>query len=141
MTSYSYFDQTPNPAWPPPSLFLPLQPERIKDVNNWNPIAGSGPVPWRQAPSLFNASTNQNELQHKAPFPETTVSIDRLSLSERPFALLSDNNRKDSCETLMNGKLKIGVPGTLENGYAGTDIYLPHIKNFSTGNILDLIIS
>ncbi|XP_006347122.2 B3 domain-containing protein Os07g0563300 isoform X3 [Solanum tuberosum] len=96
-----------------------ILPERIKDVNNWNPIAGSGPVPWRQAPSLFNASTNQNELQHKAPFPETTVSIDRLSLSERPFALLSDNNRKDSGEKLMNGKLKIGVPGTLENGYAG----------------------
>lgn len=115
------FILTPNPAWPPPSLFLPLQPERIKDVNNWNPIAGSGPVPWRQAPSLFNGSTNQNELQHKAPFPEATVSIDRLSLGERPFALLSDNNRKDSCEKLMNGKLKIGVPGTPEDGYAGSN--------------------
>ncbi|XP_010316688.1 B3 domain-containing protein Os07g0563300 isoform X3 [Solanum lycopersicum] len=98
-----------------------ILPERIKDVNNWNPIAGSGPVPWRQAPSLFNGSTNQNELQHKAPFPEATVSIDRLSLGERPFALLSDNNRKDSCEKLMNGKLKIGVPGTPEDGYAGSN--------------------
>ncbi|MCD7456011.1 hypothetical protein HAX54_030438 [Datura stramonium] len=113
------FILTPNPAWPPPSLFLPLQPERIKDVNNWNPIAGSGPVPWRQAPSLFNGSAIQNELQHKAPFPDATGSIDRLCLYERPSASSSDNNRKDSCEMLMTGKLKIGVPGILENGYAG----------------------
>ncbi|KAK4361052.1 hypothetical protein RND71_020004 [Anisodus tanguticus] len=113
------FILTPNPAWPPPSLFLPLQPERIKDVNNWNPIAGSGPVPWRQAPSLFNGSAIQNELQHKPPFLDATGSIDRLSLGERPSASSSDNNRKDSCEKLMNGNLKIGVPGTLENGYAG----------------------
>ncbi|PHT90595.1 hypothetical protein T459_05708, partial [Capsicum annuum] len=113
------FILTPNPAWPPPSFFLPLQPERIKDVNSWNPIAGSGPVPWRQAPSLFNGSTFQNELQHKVPFPDATGSIDRLSLGERPSASLSEINRKDCCEKLMTGKLKIGVPGTLENGYAG----------------------
>ncbi|KAJ8549633.1 hypothetical protein K7X08_033340 [Anisodus acutangulus] len=96
-----------------------ILPERIKDVNNWNPIAGSGPVPWRQAPSLFNGSAIQNELQHKPPFLDATGSIDRLSLGERPSASSSDNNRKDSCEKLMNGNLKIGVPGTLENGYAG----------------------
>ncbi|XP_060195977.1 B3 domain-containing protein Os07g0563300-like isoform X1 [Lycium barbarum] len=113
------FILTPNPAWPPPSLFLPLQPERIKDVNNWNPIAGSGPVPWRQAPSLFNGSTIQNELQHKASFLEATGSINMLSLGERPSASSSENNIKDSCEKLMNGKLKIGLPGTLENGHAG----------------------
>ncbi|CAN4078211.1 unnamed protein product [Withania somnifera] len=113
------FILTPNPAWPPPSLFLPLQPERIKDVDSWNPIAGSGLVPWRQAPSLFNGSTIQNELQHKPLFPDATGSIDRLSLGERPSASLSDNRRKESCEKLMNGKLQIGVPGTLENGYAG----------------------
>ncbi|MCD7471983.1 hypothetical protein HAX54_012803 [Datura stramonium] len=102
--------------------------------------AGSGPVPWRQAPSLFNGSAIQNELQHKAPFPDATGSIDRLCLYERPSASLPDNNRKDS-EMLMTGKLKIGVPGILENGYAGTDIHLPHIQNFSTGNVLDLLIS
>ncbi|XP_016514249.1 B3 domain-containing protein Os07g0563300 isoform X1 [Nicotiana tabacum] len=113
------FILTPNPAWPPPSLFHPLQPERIKDVNNWNPIAGSGPVPWRQAPSLFNGSAIQNELQPRTPFLDATGSVDRLCLGERPSALSSDNSRKDSCEKLMNGKLKIGVPGTLENGYAG----------------------
>ncbi|KAM3362443.1 B3 domain-containing transcription repressor VAL2 isoform X1 [Capsicum galapagoense] len=132
------FILTPNPAWPPPSFFLPLQPERIKDVNSWNPIAGSGPVPWRQAPSLFNGSTFQNELQHKVPFPDATGSIDRLSLGERPSASLSEINRKDCCEKLMTGKLKIGVPGTLENGYAGTDIHLSHMQNFSTGNVLGL---
>ncbi|CAN4083962.1 unnamed protein product [Withania somnifera] len=127
------FILTPNPAWPPPSFFLPLQPERIKDVNSWNPIAGSGPVPWRQAPSLFNGSAIQNELQHKSPFPDATGSIDRLSLGERPFAS-SENNRKESCEKFMGRKLKIGIPGTLENGYAGLILEEPH-KSCISGSL------
>nr|GMD38905.1 B3 domain-containing protein Os07g0563300 isoform X1 [Ipomoea batatas] len=43
---------TPNLAWPPPSDFLPLQAEGIKDSRSWNPIAGSGPVPSREVQCL-----------------------------------------------------------------------------------------
>nr|GMD74820.1 B3 domain-containing protein Os07g0563300 isoform X1 [Ipomoea batatas] len=43
---------TPNLAWPPPSDFLPLQAEGIKDSRSWNPIAGFGPVPSREVQCL-----------------------------------------------------------------------------------------
>ncbi|KAK2965833.1 hypothetical protein RJ640_001805, partial [Escallonia rubra] len=109
----------PNPAWPPPSNFLPVLPERIKDISvkNWNPIAGSGPVPWLQAPSLFNASSAQSELHPKTPFEvEIPGGIDRLLASERLSASSLDKKKKeDSSERLVNGSLK-GTPATVENG-------------------------
>ncbi|KAK2977126.1 hypothetical protein RJ640_017650 [Escallonia rubra] len=115
------FILTPNPAWPPPSNFLPVLPERIKDISvkNWNPIAGSGPVPWRQAPSLFNASSAQSELHPKMPFEvEIPGGIDRLLASERLSASSLDKKKKeDSSERLVNGSLK-GTPATVENGTA-----------------------
>ncbi|KAK9056338.1 hypothetical protein SSX86_027428 [Deinandra increscens subsp. villosa] len=56
---------TPNPTWPRASHFIHGPAERIRDVssNNWKYVAGSGPVPWRQAPSLLNSLKGQHELQ------------------------------------------------------------------------------
>lgn len=115
--------QTPNPAWPPPSLFLPVVPERIKDlsVKNWSSIAGSGPVPWRQAPSLFNASNAQSELHPRMPFEvEMPGGMDRFLVNDRLSVPSLDKRRKeDSSERLMNGGLKIGPLEILENGTTG----------------------
>ncbi|XP_027111695.1 B3 domain-containing protein Os07g0563300 isoform X2 [Coffea arabica] len=106
------FILTPNPAWPPPSLFLPLQPERIKDISvkNWSPIAGSGPVPWRQAPSLFNGSAIQSELQPRVPTPiefDVSGGVDRLQLNERLSSSLEKKKKEESFERFMNGSLRI----------------------------------
>lgn len=115
--------QTPNPAWPPPSLILPLQPERIKDISakNWSPIAGSGPVPWRQAPSLFNGSGLQSELQSRAPFEfDVSGGLDRIRFNERlSFASMEKRKQEESFEKLMNGSLRIGSSEMLGNGNAG----------------------
>ncbi|KAI7736265.1 LOW QUALITY PROTEIN: hypothetical protein M8C21_022715, partial [Ambrosia artemisiifolia] len=59
---------TPNPTWPSASHSLHGPAERIRDESSkhWRCIAGSDPVPWRQAPSLFNSSSSskgQHELQ------------------------------------------------------------------------------
>ncbi|XP_076959045.1 B3 domain-containing protein Os07g0563300-like [Bidens hawaiensis] len=47
---------TPNTTWPS---------GRINDISSksWRSIAGPCPIPWRQAPSLFNAAKDQPELQ------------------------------------------------------------------------------
>ncbi|KAL3522189.1 hypothetical protein ACH5RR_015023 [Cinchona calisaya] len=113
------FILTPNPAWPPPSLFLPLQPERINDlsVKNWSPIAGSGPVPWRQAPSLFNGSASQSESKPRVSLPvEFGVSggADRLQLNERlSSSSLKKRKKEESFERLINGSLRIHGSGAI----------------------------
>nr|GMC88001.1 B3 domain-containing protein Os07g0563300-like isoform X2 [Ipomoea batatas] len=114
------FILTPNPAWPPPSDFLPLQPEGIKDSRSWTPIAGSGPVPWRQAPSLFNGSVIQTKLQPKTPYGDITGCIDRLHLNERPPVSSLENKRKEeNSGSLLNRSLKSCVSGRLENEHTG----------------------
>ncbi|KAL3519658.1 hypothetical protein ACH5RR_017807 [Cinchona calisaya] len=113
------FILTPNPAWPPPSLFLPLQPERIKDISakNWSSLAGSGPVPWRQAPSLFNGSAIQSDFQSRVPVPlpmpvpvefDVSGGVDRLQLNEKLSSPSLENKKNEECfERLTNGSLRV----------------------------------
>ncbi|CAK9141792.1 unnamed protein product [Ilex paraguariensis] len=113
-------DSTPNPAWPPPSLFLPVQPERIKDlsVKNWSSMAGSGPVPCQQASSLFNGSTTQSELPLRMPFDvDISGGFDKLGFSELlSAASLEIKKQENSYGRLMNGSMKSGVLEIPENG-------------------------
>ncbi|KAJ0017833.1 hypothetical protein Pint_10725 [Pistacia integerrima] len=112
----------PNPSWPP-SLFyqMPL-PERLKDlsVKNWTQLAGSGPVPWRQAPTLFN-SIPQSELHPRVSYEvDLSTSIDRLNAGERLTApSLEKRKIDDFSERLMNGGLKGASRDILENGNTG----------------------
>ncbi|XP_028098731.1 B3 domain-containing protein Os07g0563300-like [Camellia sinensis] len=84
-------------------------------------MAGSGPVPWRQAPSVFSSSAAQSDLQPRMPFEVHIPSgIDRLVSSERPSASSLEKKKvDDSSARLMNGTLKLGTSETLENGNAG----------------------
>ena len=120
--------QTPNPAWPPPSHFLPMLPERIKDLSakSWCQIAGSGPVPWRQAPSLFSSSPSHSDLQPKMPFEVDIPSgIDRLIGIERSSASSLEKKKvDDSSDRLVNGCLKLGSSEIHDNGNAGFDLFL-----------------
>ncbi|CAI9087602.1 OLC1v1021710C1 [Oldenlandia corymbosa var. corymbosa] len=118
------FILTPNPAWPPP-LFLPLQPERIKDLSakNWSPLAGSGPIPWRQAPSLFNGSSVQSEIQPRTPVAiefDVSGGLDRLRLNDKISSTFSDKRKEESFERLVNGSLRIGASEITGGGDSGT---------------------
>ncbi|KAL0012681.1 hypothetical protein SO802_007789 [Lithocarpus litseifolius] len=112
----------PNPAWSTSLCFRsPLQ-ERLKDlsVKNWNQLAGSGPVPWRQAPSLFNSSIPASE-QSRFPY-EVDISggINKLNANDRLSASpLEKKKIEDLSERLMNGNLKLGAREILDNGNAG----------------------
>lgn len=97
-----------NVPWPPP-LFL-------SSVKNWSQLAGSGPVPWRQAPTLFNSSAPQPEF-HSI---DLSTSIDRLGTGDRPyFPSLEKRQVETFSERLMNGGLKVGARDKLEDGHPG----------------------
>ncbi|CAH9059768.1 unnamed protein product [Cuscuta europaea] len=106
------FILTPNPAWPPPSHFPPLQTEGTKESRSWTPIAGSGRVPWRQAPSLFNGGLIQPELQPKTPYIDLTGSTDG-------FHLTDYTRKEDTSGIPLNKSLKSCVPGKPENETTG----------------------
>ncbi|XP_051128420.1 B3 domain-containing protein Os07g0563300-like isoform X2 [Andrographis paniculata] len=85
---------TPNPAWPPPSHFLPSQPETVKDISvkTWSTVANSGQMPWHQAPSLFSGSDTHSRVQQRMPFEiNESGSNDRYhigdKLSTAPFEM------------------------------------------------------
>lgn len=118
--------QTPNPAWPPPLHFLPSQPERIKDlsVKNWSAIVGSGPVPWRQATSLFNGSDVQSTMQLRIPSKiDLSCSIDRYGVCERLSTASPEMKNDCSYGRVVNGKLRHGPSETLQNGNPCYPIY------------------
>ncbi|KAG8385620.1 hypothetical protein BUALT_Bualt03G0064000 [Buddleja alternifolia] len=141
--------KTPNPAWPPPSHFLPSQPERMKDlsVKTWSAIAGSGPVPWRQAPSLFNSSSIQSDVQPKMPFEiDVSGGVNRFCSCERLSTASPETKQERSYERLGNGKLGRVPTESIQNGNAGlkrkeqphisvTDFQQLFPKNESSSNL------
>ena len=83
-------------------------------------MAGSGPVPWRQAPSLFNSSIPASE-QSRFPY-EVDISggINKLNANDRLSASPLDKKKiEDLSERLMNGNLKLGAREIFDNGNAG----------------------
>ncbi|XP_065877879.1 B3 domain-containing protein Os07g0563300 [Euphorbia lathyris] len=102
-----------NTTWMPPFAFH----ERYKDpsVKRWSHIAGSGPVPWRQAPSLFSSSIPHSELH-----PRTLYELGRLNNDERSSSPSIKKGRIDEIsERLITGSLKLATRDALENGHAG----------------------
>lgn len=114
---------TSNPAWPASLCFHAPLPERLKDlsVKNWSQLAGSGPVPWRQAPSLFNSSITSSESQSRLPYEvDISSGINKINASDRLSASpLEKKKIEDLSERLMNGSLKLGAREILDNGNAG----------------------
>ncbi|XVF27721.1 hypothetical protein REPUB_Repub14bG0133000 [Reevesia pubescens] len=112
-----------NSSWQPSWLFHSSLSERLKDysVKGWSQLAGSGPVPWRQAPTLFNSSIPQPELHSRVPYEvDLSSGIDRLNVSERlSTPSLEKKKIEDFSERLMNGPLKPDVRDIHENGNAG----------------------
>ncbi|XP_022720515.1 B3 domain-containing protein Os07g0563300-like isoform X2 [Durio zibethinus] len=112
-----------NTSWPPSLLFHSSLSERFKDYSakGWSQLGGSGPVPWRQAPILFNSLTPQPELHSRVPYEvDLYTGMDRLNVSNRlstPY--LEMKKIDDFSESLMNGTLKLGAHDIHENGDAG----------------------
>ncbi|XP_023517533.1 B3 domain-containing protein Os07g0563300-like isoform X1 [Cucurbita pepo subsp. pepo] len=111
-----------NPVWPPSLLFHSALPDRLKDlsVKNWSQLAGSGPVPWRQAPSMFNSSLPSGELHHRAPYEvDISAALNKLNTSERLPISLEKRKNEDFSERFSNGSLRQCGQDLCENGTAG----------------------
>ncbi|KAK6268863.1 hypothetical protein QUC31_013023 [Theobroma cacao] len=111
-----------NSSWPPSLLFHPPLSERLKDYSakGWSQLAGSGPVPWRQAPSLFNSPISQPEWHSKVCYEvDLSTGIDRLNADRLSTPSLEKKKIEDFSERLMNGTLKLGTRDIHENGNAG----------------------
>ncbi|XP_044460534.1 B3 domain-containing protein Os07g0563300-like isoform X2 [Mangifera indica] len=136
----------PNPSWPPYWFYQMPFCERLKDlsVKNWTHLAGSGPVPWRQAPSLFNSSIPQPELHPRVSYEvDLSTGIDRLNTGERlPIPSLEKRKIEGFSERLMNGGLKGASRDILDNGNTGINcdeqpsacLNKPHQSSSSKGD-------
>ncbi|KVH89592.1 B3 DNA binding domain-containing protein [Cynara cardunculus var. scolymus] len=100
------FILTPNPTWPSASHFLQGPAERIRDISskNWRSISGSGPVPWRQAPSLFNASKVQPEFQSVLGSIDNPLATEQLSSCS-----LGKSTANEPSEKLVNESWQVGA--------------------------------
>lgn len=123
--------QTASPAWPTSILFHASSPDRLKDHPvKLNQLAGSGPVPWRQAPTLFNSCISRPDLQPRSPYEvDGLVISDRLIPRERYTPV-------DFSERLSNGNMKHGPIENFENGNAGDDSPLAYNL---VGTIIDIL--
>ncbi|CAI9755145.1 unnamed protein product [Fraxinus pennsylvanica] len=132
---------TPNPAWPPPPHFLSSEPERMKDIStrNWSTITGSGPIPWRQAPSLFNGSSIQFDSQPRMAFgDDISDGIDRFRICERLSSSFLEKKEESSFGRLIYGKLRSGPFETVEDRNAGLSkegqpnlsVNVSHLRSF-----------
>lgn len=108
--------QTASPAWPTSLSFHASCSDRLKDhPARLNQLAGSGPVPWRQAPTLFSSCVPRPDLQPRPSYDvDESINNDRLMPRER-------YNPLDFPERLMNGNSKHGAIERIENENTGDD--------------------
>ncbi|KAK4795620.1 hypothetical protein SAY86_027946 [Trapa natans] len=108
---------TTSPAWPTSILFHASSPDRPKDhPTKLNQLVGSGPVPWQQAPSLFNSCISRPDLQSISSYEvDGSVISDRLMPHERYMPM-------DFPERHTNGNMKHVPIEKFENGNSGLKI-------------------
>ncbi|KAK4753246.1 hypothetical protein SAY87_022044 [Trapa incisa] len=111
---------TASPAWPTSILFNASSPDKPKDhPAKLNHLAGSGPVPWRQAPALFNSCIPRPDLQPRSPYEiDGSIISDRLMPRERYTPI-------DFPERPTNGNMKHVPIEKFENGNSGLKIEEP----------------
>ncbi|KAL1099656.1 hypothetical protein V6Z11_D05G176300 [Gossypium hirsutum] len=117
-------------SWSPSLIFHSSLSERFKEYSakGWTQLAGSGPVPWRQAPSLFNSPVTQPELHSRVPYEvDLSTGIDRLNVCDRlSTPSLEKKKVEDFSERLMNGTWKPGTRDIHEKGNAGINCEEQH---------------
>lgn len=90
-------------------------------AKNWSSIAATGPVPWRQAPSLFNPESHP-----KLPveFNMPTVTDKLLGSKKVSDSSMDKKENLVFSGRLINGSLKGGASQILENDTSGRFLLL-----------------
>ncbi|KAJ1434793.1 Zinc finger, CW-type [Sesbania bispinosa] len=84
--------------------------ERLRDLSakSWNQLAGSGPVPWKQAPSLFNSASSSDLLPDVPSLVELPNSFDKIYSNERLPASSLEKKNEDLSGISVNWSVKLG---------------------------------
>ncbi|MED6182428.1 hypothetical protein PIB30_028289 [Stylosanthes scabra] len=98
-------------------------PERLRDIpgKNWSQLAGSGPVPWKQAPSLFNSASSSDLLPDVPSLVELPNNIEKRYVIERLPASTVEKKNEDLSGISVNWSVKLGSREMMfMNGKAGS---------------------
>ncbi|XP_068497031.1 B3 domain-containing protein Os07g0563300-like isoform X1 [Phaseolus vulgaris] len=86
-----------NLPWPQSFSLQNRLSDRLRDLSakGWNQLAGSGPVPWKQAPSLFNSASSSDLISDVPSLAELSSSFDKMYCNERLPASALEKKSED----------------------------------------------
>ncbi|KAK7302699.1 hypothetical protein RJT34_13595 [Clitoria ternatea] len=99
-----------NLPWPQPFSLQNRLSDRFRDLSakSWSQLAGSGPVPWKQAPSLFNSASSSDMLPDVPSLVELSNSFDKIYGNERLSASTLEKKNEDLSGISVNWSVKLG---------------------------------
>ncbi|KAF1882487.1 hypothetical protein Lal_00039135 [Lupinus albus] len=114
-----------NPTWSPPFSLQNRLSERLRDLSakSWSQLAGSGPVPWKQAPSLFNSVSSSDLCPDVSPLVGLSNGVDKIYGNERLLASSLEKKNEDLSGISVNWSANFGPREMmLMNGMRNEDI-------------------
>ncbi|KAK7246585.1 hypothetical protein RIF29_41454 [Crotalaria pallida] len=110
-----------NPTWPSSISLQSRLSERFRDLSakSWSQLAGSGPVPWKQAPSLFNSVSSSNLRLDVSPLADLSNGSDKFYGNERLPASSFEKKNEDLTGISVNWSTNFGP--VLMNGMRNED--------------------
>ncbi|XP_027354888.1 B3 domain-containing protein Os07g0563300-like [Abrus precatorius] len=99
-----------NLPWPQSFSLQNRLSDRLRDLSakSWSQLAGSGPVPWKQAPSLFNSASSSDLLPDVPSLVELSNSFDKIYGNERLPASALEKKNEDLTGISVNWSVKLG---------------------------------
>ncbi|WJX22208.1 hypothetical protein P8452_11533 [Trifolium repens] len=99
-----------NLPWPQSLSFQNRLSERYRDISakSWSQLAGSGPVPWKQAPSLFNSASSSDQPPDVHSLGELSNNFDKIYGNERLTTSSLEKKNEDLSGLSANWNAKLG---------------------------------
>ncbi|XP_020221954.1 B3 domain-containing protein Os07g0563300 [Cajanus cajan] len=99
-----------NLPWPQSFSLQSRISDRLRDLSakGWTQLAGSGPVPWKQAPSLFNSASSSDMLPDVPSLVELSNSFDKMYCNERLPSSTLEKKNEDLSGMSVNWSVKLG---------------------------------
>lgn len=130
-----FVSQPSNLPWPQSLSLQNRLSERFRDISakNWSQLAGSGPVPWKQAPSLFNSASSSDQPPDGHSVVELSNNFDKIYGNERLPPSSLEKKNEDFSGISANWNVKLGSREmTLMNGNSIHVLIFSQLFTFST---------
>lgn len=99
-----------NLPWPQSLSLTNRLSERYRDMSgkSWSQLAGSGPVPWKQAPSLFNSASSSDQPPDVHSLVDLSNNFDKIYGNERLPPSSLEKKNEDLSGISANWNVKLG---------------------------------